>query len=266
MIKTGDKFTYIDLQQSLGELCGNDVRKYIDKKKSATGVVIGDAFIMINKTTPDEYATTAAQQYSDTPSSAISLDNQLRNRGFKTTYRFSYKYNYAGLTPQQIIHDAYYLDWFHQICETAVPQVKYYEKYFDLMYNAFRLSYYYAQYLIANNRRVLSGIGQKIYSPDISRWNQIINIILGVGFQFHPYDVQEYAIEHISPDLSKKQFNARYAQQLEFKTDMMNNYGIDTGCLVLSPQNREKLRKIVTNTDLPYWLQIIKNMIPHHNR
>lgn len=194
MIKTGDKFTYIDLQQSLSELNGNSVLKYLDKRKSATGVVIGDTFIMPSDVSPDEYAAACMAEHGCTPSSAISLDNQLRDKGFKTTYRFSHNYNLAGLTSQQVIHDAYYLDWFHQICNTAVPQVKFYEKYFDSMDDAFRLSYYYAQYLMANNRRTMSNVAQKIYAPDISQWNQIISIILGIGFQFHPYEIHEYAI------------------------------------------------------------------------
>ena len=40
--------------------------------------------------------------------------------------------------------------------------------------------------------------------------------------------------------------------------EMMNQYGLDTGCLVLSPQSREKLTKIVTHTDTPYKRQLLE--------
>lgn len=266
MIKQGDLFTSKDLQQSMQELCRHDVRKYLDKDKSNAGVFIGDYGIIPSQCTPDEYAALCLRAYESVPSSAINLDKQLRDTGFKTTYRFSYKYKMGGLKPQQIVHDAYCLDWFNQIYNTAIPRTKYTKEYFNIIDDAFHLSYYYAQYLWAGNPQVCRGIAQQMCMPSPEQWAQIISAILGVGFQFHPSDVYEYSIEHANPSLSKEQFNKRYAEQLKFKNQMKNNYGIDTGCLVLSPQNREKLNKIVTRTDLPYCLQVIKNFIVGHNR
>lgn len=266
MIKQGDRFTSKDLQQSMRELCGYDVRKYLDKSKSNASVLICDYGITPIKCTPDEYAAFCIRAYEDIPSSAINLDAQLRDKGFKTTYRFSYKYKAGGLSPQQIIHDAYCLDWFNQIYNTAIPRTKYTKEYLDIIDDAFRLSYYYAQYLWAGNPQVCRKIARQMSMPSPEQWSQIIGAILGIAFQFHPSDVYEYAIEHTNPALSKKQFNARYADQLAFKNQMQNNYGIDTGCLVLSPQNREKLNKIVSHTDLPYYLQVIRNLVSWHNR
>ncbi|MCM1294180.1 MAG: hypothetical protein NC311_01300 [Muribaculaceae bacterium] len=266
MIKQGDRFTNKDLQQSMQELCGYDVRKYIDNNKSNVTVFICDYGISPSQCTPDEYAALCIRAYQDIPSSAINLDKQLRDKGFKTTYRFSYNYRTGGLSPQQIIHDAYCLDWFNQIYNTAIPRTKYTKEYFNIINNAFHLSYYYAQYLWTGNPQVCRDIAQQMCMPAPEQWSQIIGAILGVGFQFHPYDVYEYSIEHINPAQTKKQFNARYAEQLAFKKQMQNNYGINTGCLVLSPQNRDKLNKIVNHTDLPYYLQVIRNLISWHNR
>ncbi len=268
MIKQGDKFTSKDLQQSMQELCGHDIRKYLNNSKTNVSVLICmcDYGITPLACTPDEYADLCIRAYKDTPSSAIKLDTQLHDKGFKTTYKFSYNYRTGGLAPQQIIHDAYCLDWFHQIYNTTTPRTKYTKEYFDLINDAFRLSYYYAQYLWAGNPHACREIAQQMCMPGPEQWPQIIGAILGIGFQFHPADVYEYSIEHANPALSKKQFNARYSEQLKFKNHMMENYGIDTGCLVLSPQNREKLNKIVSRTDLPYYLQVIKNLISWHNR
>ncbi len=264
MINAGDRFTHHDLRQSINELCHSDMHKYL--QNGAYGVAVGDTLMVPAQISPHEYAAACIREYQDISSSAINLDTQLRDLGFKTTRRFAHKYKNLGLSSQQIIHDAYCLDWFHQIYQTATPRKKYQTEYIQLLDDAFRTSYYYAQYLWALNWRVCNGIAGQLKTPSIEQWKQIIGAILGVGFQFHPDDVYEYSIKHVAPNISKSQFNARYAEQLEFKNQMKTNYGIDTGCLVLSPASREKLQKIVTHTDTPYWLQIIKNLIPGHNR
>lgn len=267
MINQGDKFTFLDLQQSMREICAyDDIRKYIDNRQPNAIVLVGDRGVNPSKCSPDEYAAACILGYRDIPSSAIHLDQQLRDKGFKTTYKFSYKYRNGGLTSEQIVHDAYCLDWFQQLYRTSAPHKKYADKYFGAVDNAFRLSYYYAQYLWTQNWRVTGNIAGALRMPNESQWAQIISAILGIGFQFNPLDVYEYAIEHSSPTITKKQFDARYSEQLAFKKEMMDKYGIDTGCLVLSPQSRDKLHKIVTRTDTPYYLQVISNIILGHNR
>lgn len=266
MIHQGDRFTYLDLQQSMREICEYDMRKYMGRGHLNIGVAVGDSFIVPGRCTPDEYAATCMRAYGNIQSSATNLDKQLRDMGFKTTYRFSYKYNNGGLAPEQIIHDAYCLDWFQSLARTATPHAKYKAQYFAVLQDAFSLSYYYAQYLWAQNRGVCDNIAKQLSRPDMPQWSQIIGALLGIGFRFHPADVYEYAIEHTSPNITKRQFDARYARQSAFKQEMQDNYGIDTGCLVLSPQNQEKLRKIVTRTDTPYYIQVLRNLVSGHNR
>ncbi len=264
MIKTGDRFTYKDLTQSIHELCSADMRKYL--RKSNIGVAVGETLVLPSECSPDAYAAACIREYQNIPSSAIYLDTQLCDKGYKTTHRFAHKYNGGGLSTQQIIHDAYCLDWFNQIYNTAQAKKQYQEQYLGLIKDAFSVSYFYAQYMWAYNRPVCQKIAQQLQSPNPTQWGQIIGAILGVGFQFHPDDVYEYAVEHVNPSIDKKHFDARYAQQSEFKNHLMDNYGIDTGCLVLSPKSRDKLQKIVTHTDTPYWLQIITSLFPYHNR
>jgi len=258
MINAGDKFSVIDLQQAVHEVCDYDILKYVDKKLSSALVVIGDSIVSPIDYTPDRYADMRIRQFADIPSSAANLDRQLRDRGYKTTYRFSYNYKKGGLTSSQIVRDAYCLEWYMQIYNTAVLNSGCHKEYFTAMDNAFRVSYYYAQYLWAVNSQVCGDIARKLRMPDTSNWSQIISAILGIGFKFHHKDILEF----IAPCQQDK----RYTEQLAFKKDMIDNYGIDTGCLVLSPENREKLQKIVTRTDTPYYLQVIKNLNPFRHR
>ena len=257
MINTGDKFTAKDLRQSVEEVCRCNIVKYIDRAQSTLGVLIGDNLVRTWRYSPEEYARMRMQQYGAIQSSAIRLDRQLFDRGFKTAYKFSYEYNTGELGLHEIVRDAYRLEWFAQLADTAVPQAGHYDAYWDNMHTAFCVSYYYAQYLWAMNPRVCGNIARALACPDSSRWGQIIGAVLGVGFQFHPADVYEFSIEHTRPELPRDAYQARYADQEAFQTLMREGYGIDTGCLVLSPQNRKKLYKIVTRTDRPYWIQVI---------
>lgn len=266
MINVGDKFTVQDLRQSVQEVCRYNIRDYINNSCKSMGVIVGSCALYPAKITSDEYAAICIRQYSAVPSSAINLDQQLQRMGFKTMHRFSYNYNIGALTSHQIIYDAYCLDRFLQIYNTVTPRSKYESKYYAVLDDAFRISYYYAQYLWAYNPWACANIANCLQMPNVSQWAQIISSILGIGFQFHPDDIYEYSIKHISPDLTNDQRMARYSDQLKFKKDMRANYGIDTGCLVLSPQSRDKLNKIVTNTDTPYYWQVIKHFILGHNR
>lgn len=261
MIQTGQKFSATDLQQSLQEVLAYNIQKYIDTEKLSYGIITGDTAMFPFKQTPTSYAKICIDTYSDTPSSATALDRQLKQRGIKTTYRFSYDYNTGGLDHDKIVRDAYCLGWFLKVAETATPHKKYEKEYFNAINDAFKLSYFYAQYLWAQNPTVCNNIAGKLYNPKVSQWNQIIGAILGIGFQFHPLDVYEFAIEHINPNITNKQFQTRHTQQQEFKNTIKEQYGIDTGCLVLSPQNRKKLTKILTKTDTPYFLQLLKKFL-----
>lgn len=262
MIHKGDKFTNTDLKQSVQEVCNYDIIKHIDTKQHRYGLVlIADDIIKPTNLTPEEYADMSIKEFDAVPSSALDLDKQLRTRGFKTTHKFSYKYNTGRLTNTEIIHDAYKLKYFRTIAFSCKPRPGHNSKFYHMLFDAFNLSYYYAQYLWAQNPNVCDEIANALQNPSGDNWDQITSAILGIGFQFHPDDVFEHAIHHLNPNLSDKEFKARYKLQQEFKNDMQQTYGIDTGCLVLSPQSRDKLQKIVTGTDTPYYKQLLQQFL-----
>jgi hypothetical protein len=259
MIKQGDKFTNINLIQSVHEVCNYDIIKHINTNQPCNAVLIlGNDIITPTRIHPEAYADMSIKKYNDIPSSATNLDKQLRTRGFKTTHKFSYKYNTGGLSNFGIIHDAYKLEWFKTIAILCTPRPGHDNKFYKMIDDAFRLSYYYAQYLWAQNPRACTGIANALRNPSIKNWDQITSAILGIGFQFHPDDIFEHAVHHLNPKLSNKEFNKRHSAQHEFKNIMQEKYNINTGCLVLSPQSRDKLQKIVTGTDTPYYKQIIQ--------
>ena len=59
-----------------------------------------------------------------------------------------------------------------------------------------------------------------------------------------------------NPNLNDAEMRAERQKQQVFK-DWCARYGVDTGCLVLSDAHRDKLRKIITKTDTPYFLQLL---------
>ncbi len=261
MIKPGDKFSANDLTTSLKEVCNYEVNNFAINNRCVAGVIIGDSAIVPVNMTPCEYKNICEEENNALTSSALNLDRQLRKVGLKTTHRFAYKYKIGGLTQKQIIDSAYCLEWFYQIWNTTIPKQEFEDEYFSKIDDAFRLTYYYAQYLWAQNPRVCGDIAKALWAPDVSRWKQITAAILGIGFGFHPDDVYEFAIEHINPNLSRQAHDKRYAEQREFKNKMKDCWSIDTGCLVLSQKNRDKLEKIVTKTDTPYFVQVVKKLL-----
>ena len=261
MIKAGDKFSGRDLRQSVDEIVGTDIMFHVKADKLGALTLVGDCMLDLLSITPQTYAQYRIEQFNDIKSSAINLDKQLRAKGFKTTYKFSHNYFTPGLKPDQIIRDAYCLEYFQYLDLMVSPRPGHKKQYEQIVEDAFRVSYYYAQYLWACNRGVCAQIAQDLSYPGFENWGQIIGAIQGVGFQFHPNDVYEFSVNHIKPDIGKDAYDARYAQQAEFKNMLMAKYGIDTGCLVLSPQSQEKLTKILTKTDTPYWIQVLQNFI-----
>ena len=265
MIKQGQKFNANDLRTSLDEVCNRDIKKFIAKPKKTNlgngiGIIIGNIALYPADFTPYDYATICAREYCAVQSSARDLDYQIQKRGIKTTRRFSYKYNTGELDPNQIILDAHRLEWFNQISDYAnlnVNNVFELAEYKDIIDDAFRLSYYYAQYLWAMNPNICYDIANALYAPYHSQWKQITGAILGIGYQFHPDDVYEFSVNHINPCNTQEQRNQSYKIQQKFKDDMMNKYDINTGCLVMAPQSRDKLQRVVTNTDTPYWIQAL---------
>lgn len=260
MISAGDKFSARDLRQSVDEVCASDVLSHVKPEKLGALTVVGDLMLDMLSVKPEIYAQYRIQQFDDIKSSAVNLDKQLRKAGFKTTYSFSHQYFTPGLKSEQIIKDAYCLEYFQNLFMIVSPMPGHKKQLNQIFEDAFRISYYYAQYLWVCNREACGPIAQGLVYPGFENWGQIIGAILGVGFHFHPNDVYEFSINHIHPDITKDAYDARYAAQLNFKDLLMTKYGIDTGCLVLSAQSQEKLSRILTKSDTPYWVQVLQKL------
>lgn len=246
MIQNGDKFTLLDLRDSVRQVLGNDVREHVHNIKQ----------------TPDQYARKQIAKYADIKSSAINLDKQLRDAGFKTTHKFSHEYNLPGLVPEHIVRDAYGLEYFYNLATNSHLNIKFghnnaVRRIFD---DAARVSYYYAQYIWSLNPESRFDYATRFHM--YRDWGLILNFLLGVGFQFHPRDINEFITHHNAPDKSKSEYDKMYNEQLVFKNWCANKYNIDTGCLVLCPEHRERLAKILTRTDTPYVIQLLRCLIP----
>ncbi|MBE6456683.1 MAG: hypothetical protein E7008_01945 [Alphaproteobacteria bacterium] len=250
MIQNGDKFTLLDLRDSVRQVLGNDMREHIHNIKQ----------------TPDLYAKRQISQYADIKSSAINLDKQLRDAGFKTTHKFSYDYNISWLLYKDIINEAYRLEYFYNLATNPRLNIKFGHR--DAVHHIFddaaRVSYYYAQYIWALNPSARFDYATRFHM--YRDWGLILNFLLGVGFQFHPRDINEFITHHNAPDLSRAEYDKMYTEQLVFKNWCANKYNIDTGCLVLCPEHRAKLAKILTRTDTPYVIQLLRRLIPSCGR
>lgn len=236
MIQDGDLFTVSDLKDSVQQVTDAE-----------------NPYPKLLYTTPQEYAEKNIALYQDVKSSAVSLDNSLKKAGFKTTYRFAYNYNIPGLTPDKIISDAYKLEFFYELASMYMRKTLQFpkQKIFD---DAMRVSYYYAQYIWAANPGVCFDLSQKL---DMRQdWGRVLKFLQGVGFKFHPLDVYEFTINFNNPKLSDEEMRAERRKQQVFK-DWCARRGVDTGCLVLSDAHRDKLRKIINKTDVPYFLQLL---------
>ena len=233
MIQNGDLFTVNDLKES--------VRQVTD------GLYPGRAEL------PAQYADRQIELYADIKSSAANLDKSICDAGFKTTYRFQYDYNIPGLTHDEIVKDAYKLEYFYKIgCDLARKNKNVYAN--RRMDDAARVSYYYAQYIWAANPVARFDYAKKL--DMYMDWGRVLCFLLGVGFKFHPRDVYEFVMNFNNPNLNDAEMRAERQKQQVFK-DWCARHGVDTGCLVLSDANRDKLRKIITKTDTPYFLQLL---------
>ncbi len=233
MIQNGDLFTVNDLKESVHQV--TDAR-YLDCTEL-----------------PVQYAERQIELYADIKSSAINLDASIRKAGFKTTYRFAYDYNIPGLTHDEIVKDAYKLEYFYKIgCDLARKNKNVYAG--RRIDDAARVSYYYAQYIWAANPVARFDYAKKL--DMYMDWGRVLCFLLGVGFKFHPRDVYEFVMNFNSPYLSNAEMGAERQKQQVFK-DWCARHGVDTGCLVLSDANRDKLRKIITKTDTPYFFQLL---------
>ncbi len=246
MIHTGDLFYPKDLYQSVYEILCTDwcsiLKKplYIDTNKHELQNLV--------ELGPVKYSAMIISDY-DTKSSAHHLDKQLKDAGYKTTYSFAHKYRMTPEMRTRILSDVSKLDWFYQVCRHPALSKKEYTQMIPIFQDAVNISYFYAQFLWANNPDAKFDYQTRL-KPWLD-WDKVLNYLYGVAYEFHPKDVYKHITDW-------RPHGKLYHEQLEFKNWCRDNYGIDTGCLVLSNDNMEKLRKILTKTDKPYPIQVLR--------
>lgn len=202
-----------------------------------------DDCVDLRTITPGKYAEILLSEF-DIPSSARALDKQLEAKGFPTTYKFSYQYNMTPEMRKRIGHDGYVLEYFHEVrMHPNFPREEKYSKQFSQgIADAINVSYWYAQYIWANN----PGVYDYKYIHPVHDWFHILNFLIGASFEFHPLDIQYHKNVFISSFCRNQ---AKFKEQIEFKKWCKEQYDIDTGCLILSDINMKKLRMILTKQE-----------------
>lgn len=258
MIQDGETFNVFQLKESVAQATAVDLIPHIKFQPQRLPLVFADRDTMVDirDLTPETYADLCINLFPDLPSSAKKLDKCISQAGYRTTYKFSHNYHIPGLTHDQIAHDAYKLEYFYKLAVLgATPKNNKSDLVWQALDDASRVSYYYAQYIWATNPDTRFDYPDRL-DPYLN-WGLVLSFLQGTGFHFHPNDVYEFIAHHNAPNLSKAQLNERYKQQKEFQ-NWCTKFGIDTGCLVLCPQHQEKLRKILTQTDTPYIIQLLQ--------
>jgi len=229
MIYDGQKFSARDLMDSIAEL----------SNKNAVG-----------------YAAIQIAKYG-AESSARRLDESVRSNGFRTAYKFCWKYNLPGISGK-IDFEVYQLEYYYkQLCAMKNP------KFSKQQEDAARLSYYFAQYIWCFNNKLFHSDFYKNLSPYWD-WGFVLRFLLGIGNGYHPKDIDWFVAHHSYVGgrigaKTKAEADKSFAEQSVFKKWILENYGIDTGCLVLCPEHMEKLRRIVSGGMPPYAVQVLQN-------
>lgn len=253
IIKDGDKFSVADLREMVDYFTSRPIQScFVD-------VGSGHQERLLTNITPKEYEDNQFALYGKTGSSARDLDKNLRDNGYKTTYKFSYDYSIPGLTNEEIIRDAYRLEYFYKLA-LRLPRIRrgQFKRIEKIIDGAARSSYYYAQYIWAANPNVKFDYPQRF---DVYRdWGLVLSFLLGVGYQIHPKDIYEFVTHHNDMSLSRADLDLIYKKQEVFK-NWCAQRGIDTGCLVLCPEHQRKLCKILTKKDIPYWVQKLQQLL-----
>lgn len=235
MIQVGQKFSHINLLDSVQEI-GTE-----------------DAFI---------YAALKYAEFNPY-SSAAMLDKNIRNAGFKTRYKFYYKYDLPKQLKNELSTCGYVLIYFNndyvKNFRTVEPD--------SVHIKALQLSYYFAQYIWALNPKtkfkIFSDLGPQSYYPAYAQ------LIQGVANGYHPKDIEFYINENLAAILNKTNFHdtETYKKLVEFRDKMFDNHGIDSGRLILCPEHREKLESIFSQKQgrgpsrFSYILNIFKSLL-----
>lgn len=263
MIKPGDMIYDTKLFEDIDYISSINMHDYFSSALFFSET--GENIIDLRETTPAEFANTVINSY-DIKSSAHSIDTQLKNMGYRTTYRFSHKYNMTAQMRDRILTDVYKLDYFYNIFN-HIHMTRYYmsesendadnkRKVIQHIQDAFNTSVYYASYLYTNNK--CPDFEYIKNANDFESWKFILSFIQGIGYEFHPSDIKTQAqIFYNNYEYDRHKYN----KQLEFQQWCKDNYSLDTGCLILSDTNQDKLRKILTRQDTPYFVQILRKGI-----
>lgn len=243
MIDPKQPFTEQDIFQSVDELAAVSMMQYISKPLKRS-INRGIDFFDLREISPTEYYEMIHDGYDDVPSSARALDQQLKDKGFSTTYKFSYDYKMSPQMRGRIVKDGWILTYFQDIFnhpDLPRDEVVYNKQ----LLNALRVTYGYAQCIWANNPGVYDYTN--LLNPSTG-WYHVLNFVIGAGYEFHPLDIKFH----------EKVFRNNYycnkeecKKQRAFKNWCKEQYDIDAGCLILSPENMEKLRKILTRQNTP---------------
>ena len=247
MIHNGQLFNEEDLYQSVFEVLASDWRPLL--KTELRYSYDDKTFHDLKEVGPIKHSILEANR-NEYPSSARNLDKQLKEKGYKTTYSFSHKYHISQKMRSRIFADIARLDWFFQVYKHPALKPTERAKMAKIFEDASNVSYYYAQLIWANNPDAKFDYPKKLV-PFLD-WDRTLAFLYSVAFEFHPKDAHYFITEYNSHN------NIQYKNQLVFQNWCKNKFGIDTGCLVLSPENMEKLRKILTKTDTPYAIQLLQ--------
>ena len=230
MIKEDQPFTEQDLFQSVDELARLNIGPYISEPLMRS-IDRGKNSFDLREISPTQYCERIQKEHDAIPSSARELDRQLTAKGFDTTYKFSYDYNMSQQMRDRIVKDGWILTYFQDIFNHPhLPrnEVVHNKQFEQNILKALRVTYMYATCILQ-------------YNPGTG-WYHVLNFVIGAGYGFHPLDIKFH--EQVFTD------NYHCNQQLYEKNRIFKKWceqhGINAGCLILSPENTEKLRNILT--------------------
>ncbi len=248
MIKGGQPFTEKQLFQSVDELASVDISPYISNPLMRS-IDRGKNSFDLRKISPTQYCERIQKEHDAIPSSARELDRQLAAKGFDTPYKFSYDYNMSQQMRDRIVKDGWILTYFQDVFnhpDLPRNEVVHNKQFEQNILNALRVTYMYAACILQYNPGIYDFTN--LLENPFKGWYHVLNFVIGAGYGFHPLDIKFH---------EKVFINNYYCDQKEcenqrtFKNRCKEQYDIDAGCLILSPENMEKLRNILTRQNTP---------------
>lgn len=246
MMKEQQSFTEQDLFQLIDKLASANIGQYISIPLMRNIGRETDSFDL-REISPTQYCERIQNEYDGISSSARELDRQLETKGFSPTYKFSYDYNMSTQMRNRIVKDGWILGYYQDIYnhpDLRKNELLNNEQSFQIILNALRVTYGYSQYIWQLNPCVYDYTNL----PDnpFKGWYHVLNFVIGAGYEFHPLDIKFHETVFKNNYYYNKE---EYEKNRAFK-ELCKEYSIDTGCLILSPKNREELRQILTRQNI----------------